>query len=213
MKLEGQHQFAAPRAAVWRALHDPQILANALPGVRSLEPRGDDRYAVTVTVGIGAVKGVYDGTFSLSEQRPPEACIVEAQAGGPPGTVSATASMSLAEDGGGTLLRYEADVAVTGALAGVGQRMVAAAARKTTREFLEAVDRELAGGTPHGKREAAQPAADPAAAEPSRSDVITPTRTPSADRNRELRLLAGGVVLGVAAALIGAAFGRRAAGG
>jgi hypothetical protein len=58
--------------------------------------------------------------------------------------VQTVALMTLADGDGGALLRYEADATVTGALAGVGQRLVAAAARRTTGEFFQALDREIA---------------------------------------------------------------------
>ena len=40
MKLAGEHRFESSRADVWRALQNPQMLANALPGVRRLEVDG-----------------------------------------------------------------------------------------------------------------------------------------------------------------------------
>jgi carbon monoxide dehydrogenase subunit G len=228
VKLDGEHRFTSSRAEVWRALQDPQMLANALPGVRRLDLTGPDSYDVTVTVGVGAVKGTYDGTFSLSEKQELESCKVQANASGPPGSISTIAAMSLRDaDDGGTVLTFEADAKVTGPLAGVGQRMVAAAAKKTTREFLSAIDRELtagpapaaAAGSASATNTAAAPpayAADsvvqgPASGSPS-AGVFFPSAPAGGDGDRELKLLGGGLVMGFLLALVGVLIGRRTAG-
>jgi hypothetical protein len=223
VKLEGEHHFKSSRAEVWSALQDPQILANSLPGVKRLEVDGPDRYTVTVTVGVGAVKGAYDGTFALTDKRELESCRVTADASGPPGSVSATAAMTLADGAaGGTVLAYDADAKVTGPLAGIGQRMVASAAKKTTKEFLEAIDRELTGANG-----AAAPASPPTAATnrvavdsavsgpipgPPPAGVYSPSSPAGGDGgDRELKLLTGGLVAGFVLAMLGVLVGRRTA--
>ena len=37
MKITGEHAFVSARERVWAALEDPQMLANALPGVKRLD--------------------------------------------------------------------------------------------------------------------------------------------------------------------------------
>ena len=83
-------------------------------------------------------QGCLRGTFTLTDKHEPESCTVRASARGSAGSVDTTAHMRL-EDGqnGGARMHYKADAKVTGALAGVGQRLIGAAAKKTTKEFLE----------------------------------------------------------------------------
>src|SRR5690242_2692893 len=120
MRIEGEHAFTAGRGQVWEALNDPELLARALPGAQRLEAVAPDEYALAVSVGVGAVRGTYEGTYALADKRPGEACTVRATASGGPGSVQTVARMTLADsDGGGALLRWEADATVTGALAGV----------------------------------------------------------------------------------------------
>jgi uncharacterized protein len=204
MRIEGEQAFAAPRERVWAALNDPRALARALPGARRLEPVGPDEYALAVSVGVGSVRGTYEGTFALSEKRDGEGCVVRASASGAPGSVETVARMTLRDaDAGGALLRYEADATVTGALAGVGQRLVAAAARRSTREFLAALDREIAA-----------PTAAPAAAAPEQAPVATAAQrpegvpAPARRRGADPLLLAAGAVGGALIALAGVAVGR-----
>ena len=195
MKIEGEHEFTASRAQVWDALQDPDMLAGALPGVKRLEPTGPDAYAITVSVGVGAVKGVYDGTFALADKQEREACTVRASASGGPGSLEAVARMRL-RDGtdGGASLSYEAEANVSGPLAGVGQRLVAGAARRTTREFLEALDRQIT-----------QPQA---AVEPARAQ---PPAAAAATRGWDPKVVALSALGGFLLALIGVAVGRRTA--
>jgi uncharacterized protein len=140
MKVTGEHAFNVPREQVWAALQDPRMLAGAMPGARRLEPTGPDEYTITVDVGVGSVKGTYDGTFALTDKQEGEACTVRASASGRPGSVESVARMRLSDREGGALLTYEADATVTGPLAGVGQRLMGAAARRTTEQFLRSLE-------------------------------------------------------------------------
>ncbi len=56
--------------------------ARTLPGARRLEEKGDDEYAITVAAGVGSVKAVYEGTFSLTDKHAPDSGTVRASARG-----------------------------------------------------------------------------------------------------------------------------------
>jgi uncharacterized protein len=188
VKVAGEHSFGVPPQRIWEALHDARLLAAALPGARRLEPTGEDEYAITVDVGVGSIKGTYDGTFALVEQRAPEACTVRAIASGRPGSVQAVARMRLSERDGGALMAYEADATLSGPLAGVGQRLVGAAARRTTEQFLGELERVIA----------APPGAPPA---PVPERVV-------ARGGADPRVIAASALAGAAVALLGVAVGR-----
>ena len=190
MKITGEHTFTQSRDDVWRALHDPAALQATLPGARTLEPTGDDAYAISVDVGVGSVKGTFDGTFALTDEEPPEACTVRASATGRPGSVSVVARMRMTADG---VLTYEADATVTGPLAGVGQRLMGAAAKRTTAQFLGALDEHI--GAPA------------AAAEPARELEPATAARGGTDPKVVVASALGGFLL----ALVGVAVGRWSA--
>jgi uncharacterized protein len=181
LRIEGEHEFTATRRQVWDALQDPRILGAAVPGARRLEPTGPDEYAIAVDVGVGSVRGTYEGTFAIADKQPLESCTVSARAGGRPGSVSATARMRLRDggDGSGAVLSYEADATLTGPLAGVGQRLVGAAARRTTEQFLAALDRTIAAPPPLEE--------EPAAAAPEPSRALEPAAPRRGARRRRGR--------------------------
>jgi uncharacterized protein len=190
MRVTGEHEFRASREQVWEALQDPEVLAATLPGARRLEPRGPDEYAITVDVGVGSVKGTYEGTFALTDKVDRETCTVRATAGGLPGSVTTEARMRLSADGQGSRMSYEADATVTGPLAGVGQRLMAAAARRTTEQFLAALDERIVTGAP-------------AAAEPETGVVpVAP------GGGTDPKVVVASALGGFALALIGVAVGR-----
>jgi uncharacterized protein len=192
MKVTGEHEFRASREQVWDALNDPAILSATLPGARRLEPTGADEYALTVDVGVGSVKGTYEGTFALTDKRERESCTVTATASGRPGSVTAVASMRLSDDGQGARMSYEADANVTGPLAGVGQRLMGAAARRTTEQFLSALDERIVSGAPAA-----------VAAEPGAAIVPAPQAAPAG-----AKVIVASALGGFALALIGVAVGR-----
>ncbi|HEX4805748.1 MAG TPA: carbon monoxide dehydrogenase subunit G [Conexibacter sp.] len=229
MRITGEHVLTADPEQVWRGLQDPQVLADAIPGLQALELRGPDEYGLIVKVGVGSVRAMYAGTFTLADKREGESCAVRVAAGGGAGSVEVQARMTLAaHDGGGARLRYEADATITGALAGVGQRMLGAAAKKTTREFLEALDRRLASppaaaaasdaaaptdaATPtDAAGSAADGAAPAAAAQGGAPVVLQPARVSLARRDEELVRIGGATLAGFLLAIVGILVGRRTA--
>ena len=175
MKITGEHEFRASREQVWDALQDPDVLAATLPGARRLEPTGRTSTRSPSTSASGSVKGTYEGTFALTDKVEREACTVRATASGRPGSVTTEARMRLSADGQGSRMTYEADATVTGPLAGVGQRLMAAAARRTTEQFLSALDERIVSGARAANRP--PPSPEPRSCPPPRA--AGPTRRSS----------------------------------
>lgn len=145
MRVSGSHVLRASRQQVWEALQDPAVLVRTIPGCHELERRGEDTYAARVHAGIASIKGTYDGRVQLSDQDPPSSYTLRATGSGGPGTIDATATVSLTEQDGGTRVDYDADAIIGGAIAGVGQRVVAGVAKRNAKAFFDAVDTHLAG--------------------------------------------------------------------
>jgi uncharacterized protein len=226
MKITGTSTLAAPPQQVWDAVHDPAVLARCLPGCERLTEVGHDHYAMTVTAGVAAIKGTYDGEVALLEPVPPTSFAMRASGVGAPGTVDALVVVRLAESpGGGTELTYDADASVGGAIGGVGQRMLSGATRKMAGQFFAALDADIAGpvggpvagpvGDPVGL-----PLADAATPSSALAGGAAPARTPRSFAGRapdrsEASLLGGprafavGVAAGGLIALLGVALGAR----
>jgi carbon monoxide dehydrogenase subunit G len=204
MRIQGSYRFTTDRQAIWKALNDPQTLAATLPGIKRLEVVGPDEYAVSADVGVGSVKGVYDGSFSLTDKKDFESCVLHGSARGGPGSVQVEVEAQLAEqDGGGTLLTYTADATITGPIAGVGQRMIMAASKRMGEQFFSAIDRVQTTGLPQPQVGASVDGGERAAV----GQVFVKPPSP-VDSQRSFVL---GMLVGFALALIGVAVGRRTA--
>jgi len=55
MEISGDHRFAAPREAVYRALLDPKALQASMPGCEKFVEVAPQSYDLTIRVGIAAI--------------------------------------------------------------------------------------------------------------------------------------------------------------
>ncbi len=143
MTLDGSHHFKAPRDRVWALFNDPAVLARATPGCERLEPVGPDEFSATLSVGVAAVKGTYEGRLAITDKNPPEGYTLRVEGSGRPGFVKGEGRLTLTEQDGGTLARIHAEAQVGGLIAAVGQRLVGAAGRMLMSQFFSALDAEL----------------------------------------------------------------------
>lgn len=207
MKITGSYTVDAPRERFWEALQDPAVLARTLPGCASLEVIGEDRYAATLTAGVASIQGTYTGTVQLLDKQAPECYRLKAEGSGQPGTIQADATLRLEVDGDTTIVHYDADATVGGMIGGVGQRMIAGAARRTAGEFFSAVADEVL----HGPGAARVPApAAATAAEPQLGQVFRSDRPAAAAARPPVEVIVA-FLLGGAVALLGVLVGRRSA--
>ena len=199
MRISDEVTLHAPLDRVWRALNDPAVLVQTLPGCERLEATGPDSYKMIVTAGVASIRGTYAGEVKLHDQQPPNSFVMTASGAGGPGTVSTEVQVRLVEVDGTTRLSYDADAVVGGMIGGVGQRMLAGVGKKMAGEFFAAVDDVL-----NGRAEA--PAAGPAAAEPG--VFVAPAR-PSPFGAGFLPGALAGAAIALAGVLVGAILGRR----
>jgi carbon monoxide dehydrogenase subunit G len=150
MKVSGTSTLKADPDTLWKALNDPAVLVATIPGCQRLEALGGDTFAMTVAAGVGSIKGVYDGQYSIADQDEQGTYLMRARGSGAAGTIDATVAVRLqaGQDNGGTLLSYDADAVVGGMIGGVGQRMLTGVSKRMANEFFGNIDRYLAGDRP-----------------------------------------------------------------
>lgn len=144
MDISGEHRIAAAREAVWKALNDPEVLERCIPGCESLQRVADNEYRAAVMAAVGPVKSRFDTQLTLENLNPPESYRIAGGAkAGAAGFGRGHADVRLKEEGGETVLAYDAEFKVGGRLAQVGSRLVLGATRKTADEFFTRFAREL----------------------------------------------------------------------
>jgi len=146
MKIEGSHDVPAPRQKVWDAFLNPEQLRQAIPGCEKLEAMGNDEFKATMKIGVGAVKGTFEGKVKLSEKNPPNSYRMAVDGSGGPGFMRGETLISLSDIEGGTRVSYSADVQVGGLIAGVGQRMLGGVSKMMADQFFGRMSQLLQAG-------------------------------------------------------------------
>jgi carbon monoxide dehydrogenase subunit G len=208
MKVSGTSTLKADPDTLWKALNDPAVLVATIPGCQRLEALGGDTFAMTVAAGVGSIKGVYDGQYSIADQDEPGTYLMRARGSGAAGTIDATVAVRLqaGQDNGGTLLSYDADAVVGGMIGGVGQRMLTGVSKRMANEFFGNVDRYLAGDRPRVVEPAgAASGGEVSAGSPGRVYTAAPT----AGNDVVKGLLVGGAIALAGAVVGGWIAGRR----
>jgi carbon monoxide dehydrogenase subunit G len=136
MKLEGTYEVPAPRTKVWEAFLDPKVLKKAIPGCEKLEAVGPDEYKATMKIGVGGVKGTFEGKVKLSDKQPPDSYKMSAEGSGGPGFIRSETLITLSDHDGGTRVTYSSDVQVGGLIASVGQRLLGGVSKIMADKFF-----------------------------------------------------------------------------
>ena len=147
MKIEGSTDIPAPHDRVWTAFLDPSTLATAIPGCEKLEAVGPGEFKAVLKVGVGPVKGTFEGKVRLSDLEAPHRYRMAIEGTGGPGFVRGEAVMELAPVEGGTRVSYTADVQIGGLIASVGQRMLGGVSRMMLDQFFARMTEILTAGT------------------------------------------------------------------
>jgi carbon monoxide dehydrogenase subunit G len=126
-------------------LNDPQVLARATPGVKTLVPDGEDRFKAELELGLGPVRGVFSGHVEVRDKQEPSDLTLRVDGSGGVGGVRAEGKLRLEEVGQETLVHYQGSALVVGTLAAVGSRLFSGMARKLAAEFFENLRREGSG--------------------------------------------------------------------
>lgn len=174
MDISGSCLIPAPRAAVWAALGDPEILKTCVPGCETIVESAEGGFEGAAAAKIGPIRAALYGratpdetdggrrlTFSLEAD--------DAKAGSGRGT----GEITLTDEEGGTLVAYQGSFEVTGKIAQLGPRLVGGFARQTVDQALARLG-ELAA---EGRLPDAAPAVDADAPGPAPIEA-QPAKTP-----------------------------------
>ena len=137
MDMTGERRIPAPRQLVWERLNDPETLKACIPGCEAIEKISDTEFTAKLVAKVGPVRASFSGKVTLSDLGPPSGYTITGEGtGGVAGFAKGSATVSLVEEGGETVLRYGAQGQVGGKLAQIGSRLIDATARKMADEFF-----------------------------------------------------------------------------
>jgi uncharacterized protein len=116
MELKGTQDFSASPQAVWNALHNADVLKQAMSGAEEVRWDAGTLYA-RVNVGIGPVKGTYGAQARETESTPPSHMQLSFNRQGSSNTINGDATIDLAPNGSGTTLTYAVNASLGGPIA------------------------------------------------------------------------------------------------
>jgi carbon monoxide dehydrogenase subunit G len=131
--VTGERRFDAPPERVFSLLTDPEVIAGAMPGVRSHRVIDADHWEAKVKPPLPLFPAL-TMRMDVVERRPPTHAGLRAHARG----IDIMSTFDLSPDGGGTVMRWRTEVHVAHsghALDGI--------ARHQAERTLDAVDRAL----------------------------------------------------------------------
>ena len=138
MEINGSRQIAAPRAVVWAALNDLEVLKASISGCQDLTGTAEDGFEATVKQKVGPVSATFAGRVTLSDVVPLTSYTITGEGkGGAAGFAKGSADVALADADGGTRLDYVVRANVGGKIAQLGSRLIDGFARKMADSFFD----------------------------------------------------------------------------
>ncbi|HVH03475.1 MAG TPA: carbon monoxide dehydrogenase subunit G [Amaricoccus sp.] len=154
MEMQGSRRIAAPRAVVWAALNDPEVLKASIAGCQEITGTPEAGFEAVVKQKVGPVSATFHGRVSFSDIVPLTSYTIAGEGkGGAAGFAKGSAAVALADEAGGTLLTYDVKASVGGKLAQLGSRLIDGFAKKMADGFFDSF------------QAAVEPAREPEAAE------------------------------------------------
>jgi carbon monoxide dehydrogenase subunit G len=149
MKLENEFTVPAPIGQAWEVLLDVERVAPCLPGA-AIEASEGDEHTGTMTIRLGPITSRYRGTVKIEEaDEQARRAVLRAQArDARGGTAGATITSTMEEVDGGTRVRVETDMRVTGPAAQFGRGVMQDVSAKLMGQFADCLAEKMSAGTP-----------------------------------------------------------------
>ena len=152
MNIHGCQTVYAPRAEVFAAICDPDVLLRVIPGCREIAQTGDAEYRGRITLRLPGVVGTYATVVRLLDAEAPVTGRLEGEVEGALGTIRGEATFRLSDTGPGTTIEYDGHAVIGGPLARLDSRFVEGIAGSLVTRGLRNLDAHLRAeaGTPGG---------------------------------------------------------------
>lgn len=151
MQIQEAFVVRAPLDTVWAFFEDLERVVGCVPGVRSIEALGPDRYRVVAAQKVGFVSATFELTTQPSARQPGvfmEFTSTGKSIAGAVGTLRSRDRVTfepVAE--GGTRVTLTSDLAIGGMLGTLGHKAIAAKSRELAGQFAAALRAALQEGT------------------------------------------------------------------
>ena len=136
MKLSGSYKLNVKKEVVWKALNDPNILKQCIPGCESFEKESNNVFNATATNQIGPMNATFSGIVNLSNIEENDSYTLSGEGQSSVGFANGSADVKLVEENGITTLNYHVHINVGGKIAQLGSRLIDGVAKKMSDYFF-----------------------------------------------------------------------------
>ena len=136
MKLSGSYKLNIKKEHVWKALNDPNILKQCIPGCESFDKESNTVFKTTATNQIGPMNATFSGTVTLSNIQENQSYTLSGEGLSSVGFANGSADVKLIEENGITTLTYEVNANVGGKIAQLGSRLISGVTKKMSDYFF-----------------------------------------------------------------------------
>ena len=136
MKLAGSYKLNVKKEVVWKALNDPNILKQCIPGCESFKEENKNVFNVIATNQIGPMNATFSGIVKLSNIRENDSYTLSGEGQSSVGFANGSSEVKLVEENGITTLSYHVHLNVGGKIAQLGSRLIDGVAKKMSDYFF-----------------------------------------------------------------------------
>ena len=141
MRIEGERRFDAPPEAVYRALTDPDEMAEAFSAIERIDAEAGEWTVIARPPFPGGFRLRF--SVRLDDLRQDEHARLLAWGKSLGGRISIDSSFDLEPDGSGTAMRWAAEIDAAGILSGLSSQALGPAASHQADRALERLDEGL----------------------------------------------------------------------
>lgn len=145
MELNNDFRVGVDRDTTWKVLTDLERIAPLLPGAQLQEVEGDE-YRGIVKVKVGPIQAQYKGSATLVETDKSAGKMVMKASGRDTrgqGNASATITLTMTADEGGTKVTANTDLTISGKVAQFGRGVLADVSSKLIGQFVDNLEADL----------------------------------------------------------------------
>ena len=136
MELTGSYYLKVKKEVVWKALNNPEILKQCIPGCESFEKENSTTFNAVATNQIGPMNATFSGKVKISNVQENRSYTLAGEGQSSVGFANGSANIMLTEKDGTTNLTYTVNVSVGGKVAQLGSRLIDGVAKKMADYFF-----------------------------------------------------------------------------
>jgi uncharacterized protein len=143
MDISGQKKVTVPREKLFRALLDPKVLKDSIPGCETVESVDASTLKLVMTTAVPGFRGPYTVFIKTEDVVPPSHLIFIAEPSMDFGTMKTVCRVDLAEDGLATNISYQIHADATGKIASVPEFLIKSTIKSALGKLFSGLQKEL----------------------------------------------------------------------